>query len=50
MPDLDGDDIDDGVVAFIVKPGLRKWGNAHGKMLDQYYDIVPSLVQLHRPG
>lgn len=46
MPDLDGDDIDDGVVAFVVNPSLTKWGDAHGKMLDQRYDIVPSLVQL----
>ncbi|KAF9700166.1 hypothetical protein EKO04_001345 [Ascochyta lentis] len=48
MPDLDGEDVDDGVVAFIVNPGLTKWGDAHGKMLDQRYDIVPSLVQLQR--
>ncbi|KAL1604232.1 hypothetical protein SLS59_004026 [Nothophoma quercina] len=46
MPGLDGDDMNDGVVAFIVNPGLTKWGDAHGKMLDQHYAIVPSLVQL----
>ncbi|KAF1944794.1 hypothetical protein EJ02DRAFT_501209 [Clathrospora elynae] len=44
--DPDGEDIDDGVVAFIVNPGLTKWGDAHGKNLDHRYDIVPSLVQL----
>lgn len=46
IPDLDGDDIDEGNVAFIVHPGLTKWGDAHGRKLDQQYDIVPSLVQL----
>ena len=46
MPDLDGEDINDGCVAFIVNPGLTKWGDANGKNLDQRYDIVPSLVQL----
>jgi hypothetical protein len=48
MPDLDGDDINDGNVAFIVNPGLTKWGDANGKKLSQRYDIVPSLVQLQR--
>lgn len=42
----DGDCIEKGVVAFIVNPGLAKWGDAHGKNLDHRYDIVPSLVQL----
>jgi hypothetical protein len=46
MPDLDGEDVDDGIVAFIVNPGLTKWGDAHGKNLDHRHDIVPSLVQL----
>ncbi|KAF2130414.1 hypothetical protein P153DRAFT_430627 [Dothidotthia symphoricarpi CBS 119687] len=46
MPDPNGEDIDEGVVAFIVNPGLTKWGDAHGKHLDQRYDIVPTLVQL----
>ena len=46
LPDLDGEDANDGNVAFVVNPGLTKWGDAHGKMLDQQYDIVPALVQL----
>jgi len=46
VPDPEGDDIDQGVVAFIVNPGLTKWGDVHGKNLDCRYDIVASLVQL----
>jgi hypothetical protein len=46
LPDPEGDDIDGELVAFIVNPGLTKWGDAHGKNLDHRYDIVPSLVQL----
>lgn len=42
----DGEDLEDGTVAFIVRPGLTKWGDAHGKHFDQRYDIVPCLVQL----
>lgn len=33
-----------GVVRFIVRPGLAKWGDAHGKSLDERLDLVPSLV------
>ncbi|KAF1911225.1 hypothetical protein BDU57DRAFT_525007 [Ampelomyces quisqualis] len=39
-------DLEDGSVAFIVNPGLIKWGDAHGKNLEHRYDIVPALVQL----
>jgi hypothetical protein len=46
IADPDGEDMQDGVVAFVVHPGLTKWGDANGKDLDQCYDIVPSLVQL----
>ncbi|KAJ8113128.1 hypothetical protein OPT61_g4673 [Boeremia exigua] len=46
LPDLDGEDISDGIVAFVVNLGLTKWGDAHGKMLDQRYDVVSALVQL----
>ncbi|KAF1833754.1 hypothetical protein BDW02DRAFT_598808 [Decorospora gaudefroyi] len=45
MPDADGEDLDDGTVAFIVNPGLTKWGDTHGKNLDHRYDIVPALVK-----
>lgn len=46
IPDPDGKDFEDEVVAFIVKPGLTKWGDAYGKHFDQRHDIVPSFVQL----
>lgn len=46
LPNDDGDDMLEGVVAFVVNPGLTKWGDAHGKNLDHRYDIVPSVVQL----
>ena len=46
IPNVNGEDIEDGVVAFVVNPGLTKYGDAHGKCLDERYDIVPSLVQL----
>jgi hypothetical protein len=46
IPDPDGEDVDDGLVAFVVNPGLTKWGDSHGKNLDHRYDIVPSFVQL----
>ncbi|KAI4656789.1 uncharacterized protein J4E78_006680 [Alternaria triticimaculans] len=48
VPDPDGEDIDEGVVAFTVNPGLTKWGDTHGKNLDHRYDIVASLVQLEK--
>ena len=46
VPDRDGDDVNEGVVAFVLNPGLTKWGNAHGEYYDRRFDIVPSLVQL----
>jgi hypothetical protein len=46
MPDPDGEDIDDGMVAYVVNPGLTKWGDATGKHLEHRYDIIPSFVQL----
>jgi hypothetical protein len=44
--DDEKDEIKAGTVTFVVNPGLVKWGNAHGKNLDQRYDIVPSLVKV----
>jgi molecular chaperone GrpE (heat shock protein) len=44
--DPDGEDIDDGLVAYVVNPGLTKWGDTNGKNLEHRYDIIPSLVQL----
>jgi hypothetical protein len=44
--DRSGEDFAEGEVAFIINPGLTKWGDAEGRMLDQRYDIVPALVQL----
>lgn len=46
MPDPDGEDIENGIVTFVVHPGLSKWGDANGKKLDHRYDIVPSRVQI----
>lgn len=40
----ESDDVPVGKVGFIVRPGLAKWGDAHGKNLDQRLDLVPSLV------
>jgi hypothetical protein len=46
MSDADGGEVNEGKVAFVVNPGLVKWGDAHGQHLDCRYDIVPALVQL----
>jgi hypothetical protein len=46
MPDRSGQDIDDGTVAFVVNPGLAKWGDAEGRNLECRYDIIASLVQI----
>jgi len=46
LPNDDGEDVVEGVVAFVVHPGLTKWGDTHGKNLDHRYDIVRSLVHL----
>jgi hypothetical protein len=41
---LESEEVEDGSVAFIVNPGLTKWGDAHGKNLKHRYDLVPSTV------
>jgi hypothetical protein len=46
----DGDENDKGAIAFIVIPGLTKWGDTHGAHFDHRYDIVPCLVQLDIPA
>ncbi len=46
LANADDNDLEDGTVAFVVNPGLTKWGDALGKDLDVRYDIVPALVQL----
>lgn len=38
------ENIKTGRVAFIVNPGLRKWGDGHGGHLDQSLNLVPALV------
>jgi hypothetical protein len=48
VPDRDGDDGIAEVVAFVVNPGLTKWGDARAEKLDERYDIVSCLVQLER--
>jgi len=49
LPTLDEEDMEDGIVASIVNPGLTKWGDVHGRALDHRYDIVPALIQLRAP-
>ncbi|USP81406.1 hypothetical protein yc1106_08680 [Curvularia clavata] len=46
VPDRNGEEIRRGVVAFIVNPGLSRWGNARGQDFGVCHEIVPSLVQL----
>jgi len=49
MLSVDNDDDEDmgaSVVAFVINPGLTKWGDAHGEHYDHYHSIVPTLVQL----
>jgi hypothetical protein len=46
MPNLDDGDDNKGIVAFIVNPGLTKWGDTHGGHFDQRFNIVQPLVQL----
>lgn len=53
--DDEDQDLPNGSVAYVVNPGLVKWGDARGEHFDERYDIVPALVQLdprasHRPG
>jgi hypothetical protein len=50
MPDRDGEDTHDTVVAYVVNPGLTKWGDARGENYECRLDIVPSLVQLEPVG
>jgi hypothetical protein len=47
-PDDDDDVTENGVVSFVLNPGLTKWGDAHGKKLDQRCDIVKAKVKLER--
>jgi hypothetical protein len=44
----ESEDVTHGHVGFIVNPGLRKWGDAHGQNLDQWLDVVPSLVYIEQ--
>lgn len=44
------DDIDPGIVAAIINPGLMKWGDIQGKNLDHHYAIVPALVRTQAPS
>lgn len=39
-----------GIVGSVINPGLAKWGDAHGKNLDQRLDLVPSLVLVDDRG
>jgi hypothetical protein len=44
------DDIDSGIVAAIINPGLMKWGDIQGKNLDHRYAVVPALVRTQAPS
>jgi hypothetical protein len=50
VPDRDGEDISDGIVAYVTHPGLTKWGDARGENYEHRLDIVSSLVQLEDAG
>lgn len=53
MSCLPGTEMDDnmaGVVAYIVQPGLTKWGDAYGEKYDCRLDIVTCSVQLEPDG
>ncbi|KAF1979395.1 hypothetical protein BU23DRAFT_403812, partial [Bimuria novae-zelandiae CBS 107.79] len=41
---LENEDLPEGCVAFVIKPGLEKWGDGQGKHLDQKLVLVPSEV------
>jgi hypothetical protein len=44
--DTDDENLDNRTVAFVVRPGMTKWGDAHGKHFEESYDIVRCEVQL----
>lgn len=46
---LDNEEEEEGTVAFIIKPGLAKWGDAQGKKLEQRLDIVSAEVFIDPP-
>jgi hypothetical protein len=47
MTSIDEDgELEEGTVAFIVQPGLMKWGDGHGKKLDHNLVLVPSEVYI----
>jgi hypothetical protein len=50
VADDEDEDVQYESVALIVAPGLTKWGNSHGKNLDDRYDIVRAMVQPQVPS
>jgi hypothetical protein len=46
LRDTDEEDLNNRTVAFVVRPGLTKWGDAHGRNFEQRFDIVPCEVKL----
>jgi hypothetical protein len=50
VADNEDDDVQYEYVALVVAPGLTKWGNSHGKNLDDRFDIVHAMVQLEVPS
>jgi hypothetical protein len=46
LPPCGEGDVDNGIVASIVTPGLPKRGDVHGKGFNHRCNIVPALVRL----
>jgi hypothetical protein len=44
LPPLGEGDVNNGIAASIMTPGLTKCGDVHGKEFDHRYNIVPALV------
>jgi molecular chaperone GrpE (heat shock protein) len=44
--DTDEESLDNRTVAFVVRPGMTKWGDSHGKHFEESLNIVPCEVQL----
>jgi hypothetical protein len=44
--DTDEESLNKSTVAFVVRPGMTKWGDSHGKHFEESLDIVPCEVQL----
>jgi hypothetical protein len=48
--DTDDENLDERTVAFILRPGLTKWGDARGRNFEASFHIVPCEVKLEAGG